>query len=374
MIRKYKANKVPVGLSNINIIRTTNINEKVWDYLNRYQNEKFVKKQLLKNFIQHTGLISIKAKQISATITQSRKYFESANKASLEIRPLILYYGIVGLSKCLILSGDNKYTLDYSDSINTQHRSHGLKFDVINPNEKKVRDGNSLIKEFCRISVYQKRQGLYNLFRQCYSKTLLPNNYKITVRNLLSYVPEFNKECYAQLKIVPKTWKCFSHFGIKKLGINDQSIVFDNYDYLIQKKTNNEKSLTTIKRCFPILKSHYSQQNTSDNEFNSINEAESIDDHIYVSKLLTRDQYALMREQNYSICDFDTHFILTYILSNLVRYKQDKWSNLILRKYNNDLFIINNFLRTVIVKFPLLILKELDNYEYDFIGPTATWG
>lgn len=373
MIRSYKVNKNPTGLANINRIRTTDVDKKIWEYLKRYQSEVFVKKKLVKEITTNTGYITQKSKQIAATLVQSEKYFILAKSSSLETSPLLLYYGMVGLAKCLILSGDNEYTLDYSNAANKHHRHHGLHFGADTPAEKAIRDGNSLLKEFCTVSSNTSRLGLFNLFRQCYSNTEIANNTKINVLTLLSYVPELHTDYYSQLKKKPRTWGCHSHFGVSTLGGSDQLIEFMDYYFHFQKR-GNEEYRATLKRCFPSTRTLYNQEGTAEDKFRLISPATSIDDHIYVSDLLTLEQYAFMTEQGYSFSDFDIHFLLMYILSNLVRYKQDKWADLISRKNNNDIFLIDSFINVVITKFPWLVLRELDNYNYTFIGQVATFG
>lgn len=373
MIRNYKVNKNPVRLANVNRIRTTDVDKKVWDYLKRYQSEVFVKKKLKREVVNNTGLITKKSQQIAATLVQSEKYFVLAKSSSLEISPLLLYYGMVGLAKCLILSGDNEYTLDYSNAANKHHRHHGLHFGADTPAEKIIRDGNSLLKEFCTVSSSSSRLGLYNLFRQCYSDTNVAHNTKVDVLTLLSYVPELHTDYYSQLNKKPRTWGCHSHFGISSLDGTDQLIELKDYYYHFQKR-GNEGYEATIKRCFPTTETQYSHEGTFEDTFRLNNPASSIDDYIYVSDLITLEQYAFMKEQGYSFSDFDVHFLLMYILSNLVRYKQDKWADLISRKKNNDIFLIDSFMNVALTKFPWLILRELDNYNYTFIGQVATLG
>jgi len=280
---------------------------------------------------------------------------------------------MIGLAKCLILSGDNEYTLSYKESINRNHRHHGLSFAANNQTEKTIRDGNRLLKEFCRVISNDSKIGLYNLFRQCYSNTQLPNNFKISVETLLSLVPELHNDFYTQIKKKPRCWGCYGHYKIKKLGSSDQLIEFKDYYYHFQKQ-KGEKYPTTIKRCFPILSSRYKQVKNSEDKFLLKGEAKSIDDCIYISDLLTLNKYALMQVDGYTFSDLDVHFLLMFILSNLVRYKQGKWANLIQRKCNNDIFLIDSFINISATKFPWLILKELDNYDYTFIGQVATYG
>lgn|GEM_PF-6718615 len=375
MIRDYKVDRNPV-ISGLDSLRTLNQTQKIWEYLKRYQSKQFVTKKLKSEISQHKDLISLKSQQIASLMTQSEKYYEAASKAPLEIKPLILYYGMVGLSKCLILSGDNPYTLSALSPDNKNHSTHGLSFGThIQGNDIPIRDGCKIEDEFCYVISSQKAVGLYNLLRKCYSNTPIPNGYRFTVKEILSFIPEIYKEYQSYFKKRPNSWKCAA--GIAKFGAsqdNIQLIEFESWYYISQRLRRNEKYLKCIIRCFPELQTEYNPQPNSEDRFRLKDSASNIDDFIYVSKLLTLEQFALMKYDNYRFSDIDAHFILMYILSNLVRYRQDKWSRLIRRLDNDQIFLIESFIEISQIKYPYLILRELDNTDYNFIGQVATLG
>ena len=91
---------------------------KIWNELLQYETrdlvERFVKKRHGKELNANRAL------QITSNFIQGRAYFESAEKASFTVRPFLQYYGVMALSKGLILS------LDYSKTEAQLKSSHGL--------------------------------------------------------------------------------------------------------------------------------------------------------------------------------------------------------------------------------------------------------
>src|SRR6202035_4012047 len=60
------------------------------------------------------------AREIAACLQQGRLFYEAAGKSPLEIRPLQLFYGMVGFSKALIVARHGR-------SLSTLPQKHGLK-------------------------------------------------------------------------------------------------------------------------------------------------------------------------------------------------------------------------------------------------------
>src|SRR5713226_569758 len=60
------------------------------------------------------------AREIAACLQQGRLFYEAAASSPLEIRPLQLFYGMVGFSKALVIAHDLR-------SLSTLRHAHGLK-------------------------------------------------------------------------------------------------------------------------------------------------------------------------------------------------------------------------------------------------------
>jgi hypothetical protein len=72
-----------------------------WRMLSNYESSDLVKVRF--KAMHGRELNTSKASEICASITQARGYMESANGAGRSVRPLLLYYGILGLARGLTL-------------------------------------------------------------------------------------------------------------------------------------------------------------------------------------------------------------------------------------------------------------------------------
>ncbi len=76
-----------------------------WDVISIYESVDLVKKFYL---LRHGRKLSTsKSKEVIAAIKQGKAYFESAKNASFVVKPVLLYYGTLSLSRATILFGDS---------------------------------------------------------------------------------------------------------------------------------------------------------------------------------------------------------------------------------------------------------------------------
>ena len=90
-----------------------------WHFLREFESKDLVKRYIKEKY--DFELNSAKAYEIVSAFKQGRSYFESVKVADISVKPLLLYYGIVSLSRGLILIL-NKETRE-----NNIKPSHGLK-------------------------------------------------------------------------------------------------------------------------------------------------------------------------------------------------------------------------------------------------------
>ena len=89
-----------------------------WEYLLQFQSSELVKRRFEE---KHSYSLSTrKALSINASVKQAQEYFHSAKGATMTVRPLLLYYGVLSLSKGLTLFSSK----DISES--SLKPSHGL--------------------------------------------------------------------------------------------------------------------------------------------------------------------------------------------------------------------------------------------------------
>jgi hypothetical protein len=90
-----------------------------WNFLREFESKDLVKRYIKKKYDYE--LNSSKAYEITSAFKQGRSYFESVKVADISVKPLLLYYGIVSLSRGLIL------ILNKEARENNIKPSHGLK-------------------------------------------------------------------------------------------------------------------------------------------------------------------------------------------------------------------------------------------------------
>jgi len=73
-----------------------------WNFLREFESKDLVKRFYKQK--HNLTLNSEKALEITSSFIQGREYFDSYSKADISVQPLLLYYGIVSLSRGLILS------------------------------------------------------------------------------------------------------------------------------------------------------------------------------------------------------------------------------------------------------------------------------
>lgn len=370
--RKFVFNKNP-RISSLYTIRSSNILSTIWKYLGRYKSVKYTKSVLLSRVRINSSLVNKKAGQIAFTIRQAEDFFLSAREVDISIKPLLIYYGILGLAKCLIISGDNQYTLDATPLDYSEHGTHGLswKANVTDRSQIVARKSGALTKEFC----ITKTTGVYPLFRKCYANISPPNNTKIDIKTLLSLIGENWQAFHSYFSTSPRVYGCDDpkNGDAETIGDNKQIIgQFSGYFYLFHKQ-GIENEQQCIKRTFPELNALYDHLGSN---YRSRQEVTAMDSHIVFSRSQTLQGFALIQPfNNFKLTDFDIYFMLFFILSNLCRYKQDKWHKIAQRISTPDeFFLIENIFEIVQYKFPLLILQELEEKDYRFIGDVATFG
>ncbi len=377
MIRNYKINKSP-SISGLYTFRTNNVEKKVWEYLRRFQNINYVETLLISEIppiSQNFTLIHRKAEDISSAIIQAEEYFETAKLLSMRTRPLILYYGMVSLAKCLIMLGDNSYTLE-ANQINRRHGSHGLTTSVDNrmPRTQAARNSDSLVDEFVRVN-NGREPGVFSLLHSCYADQMIANNTIFTIKELLSLFGEDWRKYYDYFHEAPRVWKIGGASINGTAGLTNSHIMaWEDYFSILNRQNQNETYEQVRARCFPRLTADYIFNQSNNNNCWTSSECLSIDSHIVVSESLSREHFALIDIANSHLNDIDMYFLLMYTLSSLARYNQNKWSKLISRTSNDEMFLIEGFVGVCQVKFPLLLLRELEGKDYQLLGEVSTWG
>ena len=103
----------------------------VWHFLREFESKELVKRYIKTRY--DYSLNTSKAIEITSAFSQGREYFFNSNEADISVRPLLQYYGVVALSRGLIL------ILNKTARENNIVPSHGLKiknWDEVNKSGK----------------------------------------------------------------------------------------------------------------------------------------------------------------------------------------------------------------------------------------------
>lgn len=117
-------------ISRIRNIASNNPLLEVWKCLRLFLNSERTIKRIREihnvESGKHDGNIKKQAIQIGYCIRQAEEYFEASSSVGLATRPLLIYYGVVALSRALILlRNDGTYSFDAMRTAK-KHRHHGL--------------------------------------------------------------------------------------------------------------------------------------------------------------------------------------------------------------------------------------------------------
>lgn len=72
-------------------------------------------------------------------------------------------------------------------------------------------------------------------------------------------------------------------------------------------------------------------------------------------------------KKNVNIHELDREFLFIYIISTLARYRVNEWNNILTAKDSDDVFKIQNYLNSIQLIFPNLILNYLFDTKFTFV-------
>lgn len=357
------------------------------------------------------------ATQISNHLAQGRLYFESASSSPYEIRPVLIFYGMVGFAKALILARNLSNT-------STLPHKHGLR-DVSDNNArlgklklKAEGDGTfQLFNDEARIKKVRLME--YSLWKDYYcfsspSETI--NNKIFTLQEILSRIPGLELsykdtfgtdpkvvQCswpgYDQYKecIEFETFNCKPFRTVQEINIIANKIM-EKYPFLkkwVLIEANwpmNNHSLKWANIKFDV-ETWISEENFSNDRIRgNVKNGFIAKDMIFDEKRIVFDEIIppmegglhQMQRAPYIIEDFEgldiseasLYYLGMFLLSSLVRYRPDTWIHS-LKGRNTDtqplddkaLAIILSFLDLSFKNFPDMILNFIKEPPHSITTP-----
>lgn len=277
------------------------------------------------------------------TLKQARAYYQSAQDTDLLIKPLLLFYGCINLLKALLISQDPFYPQ------NTKMLQHGAS------TRKMKRNPYSLLDD----EVRPQKEGLFSVLALKYPLPAIADRY--TVHQLFSYLPELQ---YDFTRLVEKQYW-------HKVSL---ASVDDSYVLTFPKAENgmllysSETFLHLLNRLWPEdfpayfekddVRSHPSAE-TKTARFNPA----------YLSYLNRHPLFSRHADDLYfwnhsaeesPLPTWASHYLLLYLLGMLCRYETAWWGELVLSHSYAEIYLVEQFLRTHAMEFPLYIWSHFD--------------
>ena len=177
-------------------------------------------RELIGRSTGHTPSATV-AREVSVCLQQGRLFFEAAEAAPIQIKPLQIYYGIVAFAQAVVVAKRNA-------SLSTLTRGHGLS--DVTPAGSGVEE---LALRFENAGTFQEfNDAIAPLGRVWYFDNLMPrwfekpfdlaaglNGQQVTIKDVLSRMPDLSDEYQQTFSSPANTASIMLDFGTPNLGL-----------------------------------------------------------------------------------------------------------------------------------------------------------
>ncbi|MEK5065670.1 YaaC family protein [Cytobacillus sp. FSL R5-0596] len=341
----------------------------VWEKLYLYESQDLIARLFQEKHAR--GLSSKKAKEIISHFVQGREYFKSAKQSAEVVRPLLLYYGVLSLSRGLILF------LDAKSSESSLKSGHGIGVHQWNETLAKGLDQltNVMVKfnkgTFSELLTVTRNSERWRVNTAPFPSSFLgetnleldlKEGFSITLDDILSRIPELSESYTDVFNKLPNCYEA-NIFILDENTHTDISLVETTKgmpdEAEIRKMFNISRDVTFTYR----NQSHF-LPNLSHMEFriNHQNKFELENKLPHIKNIVNNHNCYIIAplEDGIRFSSLMTLFILSYFTGMLVRYYPSQWQSLINRSKGDIAFpILIKAINLLEEKFPSLIIDEL---------------
>lgn len=357
------------------------IQQSIWHTLSEYQNEAFSRKFIEQNYkFNKFGKRNYKeiASFFSFNIRQGIEYFQNSLTASLAIRPLLLFYGILSFSKAIIVLNNP----DYLNEINVskKKKKHGLSYDGTDSKKFSI----------CDDLITVQKDGTFNFFQKTLDYPLIADGTKYSLRKLYSWMPEFSL-VETDVYIPDKKFNQYiEEIPVRANGKLVKEYVKNEKGKLIGKisielvipkwKLNVKNPQKNIKKIIPELIDY--SINSNDNE-NLILSSQTVEFDLKdisgeftatkqvlwklnkISHFDGRNVYLFQRLKGESYLAYPLIcYLIAYILSSICRYEPKKWIRTLEAKETDEKWLAELAINEITNSFPLFVISHLRRGVY----------
>lgn len=300
-----------------------------------------------------------KANQISLSISQANEYFRAAESLTLATKPLLYFYGMLSLSKSLIVANSKE---TYLENINY----HGLTQRPRNEELKEYHDKpNSwaMEKEYAVVA-----PGVFNELSKVISNFEFPDNSIIFLKDILAVCPEIARLYEMYYKEQSNTLSLYNYEEKSK-----QPFVAE-IDFNETEEKKIFASIPEIQRDFEALPA---LRHGVARTFKSKDCLKAFPDYMgiyyppvggrYVIRGLKFKQDTVFSARYVDPVVVD--YVAMYILSMCVRYKQELWGEVIEGEKSGIASLIELYTSVSKRRFPNAILNHLFGCSFQYGSP-----
>jgi len=308
---------------------------------------------------QNEPALKRKAVQISAAIKQGYEYFTAADNVTINTSPLLYFYGMLSLSKALLVANVEELFLD-------DIKYHGLHTRPITEELKNYSENKeiwTIEKEYAVTN-----DGVFNELNKLIHGISIPKDNIIQYKTLLALDPELSIYYEKYYNESPTLFNLYSFnesnnpYKITLSPAIKNKMVFEKVFPNITADFDLRPDLLHGLYINYVSKSHLSEFPKYFRKYRLTIGGEYLLGGIKINDMGKEEIISL----NLEIMDY----LNMFILSTLVRYKQEFWNYLITGERDGSIGLLNLSVSAIRKRFPNFILDNLFNekFEYGSVG------
>lgn len=335
-------------------IRTQEPYRKMWDTFVYFENEQTVIRFLRERY-ETLGFPDPQRSAYLATpkliygIKQAREYYRAAESCDIMTKPLLLYYGMMSLVRAFIVTRDPDYPTT------TSVLKHGLS------TRKLKKDSYQFIEDEIRV----QKDGVFVVLHTMLGGSPFQERQRVLVKDLLSVIPELSLS-YQQVYGLPsvceleeKTESDDGYWDLPRWILQVKGFTREEFLKLL----NHTDSSRTTQAGRPVF---YLKDEDPPGRLRIFHTSPVKSHPLLIPDSTGKAYLRYPLAEDVLIPEISLHFMVMFVLGMLCRYETEKWGEMILTLFSQDVFIINEFLNLSTRKFPNLILDELFDEQYIF--------
>lgn len=328
----------------------------MWNLFLLWENEAtlrtFLERKCRKQGMEHPSRAAFRAAQpLMYHVKQAREYYRAARESDLFVRPLLSYYGMMTLSKVLMLT----QVPDYPE--NTAVLRHGV-------STRKRKRGDY---QFFADEVRVQREGLFpELARNRGWGSLIGDSWSL--RDLFALVPELQdgyRQLFSEETLVPVAVPEVPSVSDRGMPLVLEDRILDQLHLTPRGLANRLNRFSTDGQ----VRFTCDETPASGSRILLFWHHPRIShihlwEHGFAHPLFREDMHGnhwllSVQREAAGIPELFVHYALLFALSMLCRYEPPLWGEMIHGMASEEMVLIQEFLQVTQRKFPNLILNEL---------------